>query len=167
MPWHSLNSTDPDHESSRFSRQDSTGSRRRAAPPALALAERAGTLKKLSLELGGNAPFIVFEDADLDAAVQGALASKYRNSGQTCVCANRLLVHAQVYEAFAGRLVEAVRRLRVGDGLQGPSEQGPLIDERAVAKVERHIADALAHGAPSPAGASGTPSGEGSSSRRC
>ena len=111
------------------------------------MAQSAGTLKKLSLELGGNAPFIVFEDADLDAAVQGALASKYRNSGQTCVCANRLLVHAQVYEAFAGKLVEAVGRLRVGDGLQGPSEQGPLIDERAVAKVERHIADALAHGA--------------------
>ena len=111
------------------------------------MAQSAGTLKKLSLELGGNAPFIVFEDADLDAAVQGALASKYRNSGQTCVCANRLLVHAQVYEAFAGKLVEAVGRLRVGDGLQGPSEQGPLIDERAVAKVERHIADAVAHGA--------------------
>ena len=111
------------------------------------MAQSAGTLKKLSLELGGNAPFIVFEDADLDAAVQGALASKYRNSGQTCVCANRLLVHAEVYEAFAGKLVEAVGRLRVGDGLQGPSEQGPLIDERAVAKVERHIADAVAHGA--------------------
>ena len=111
------------------------------------MAQCAGTLKKLSLELGGNAPFIVFEDADLDAAVQGALASKYRNSGQTCVCANRLLVHAEVYEAFAGKLVEAVGRLRVGDGLQGPSEQGPLIDERAVAKVERHIADAVAHGA--------------------
>ena len=111
------------------------------------MAQSAGTLKKLSLELGGNAPFIVFEDADLDAAVQGALASKYRNSGQTCVCANRLLVHAQVYEGFAGKLVEAVGRLRVGDGLQGPSDQGPLIDERAVAKVERHIADAVAHGA--------------------
>ncbi len=111
------------------------------------MAQCAGTVKKVSLELGGNAPFIVFEDADLDAAVAGAMASKYRNAGQTCVCANRLLVHSGVYEAFAGKLVEAVSKLRVGDGLAGPTEQGPLIDEKAVAKVERHIADALAQGA--------------------
>ena len=106
----------------------------------------AGTLKKLSLELGGNAPFIVFDDADLDAAVQGAIASKYRNTGQTCVCANRLLVQEGVYDAFVAKLVEAVRKLRVGDGLQGATEQGPLIDDKAVAKVEEHIADALAKG---------------------
>ena len=106
----------------------------------------AGTLKKVSLELGGNAPFIVFDDADLDAAVQGAIASKYRNTGQTCVCANRLLVQEGVYDAFVARLAEAVGKLRVGDGLKGPTEQGPLIDEKAVAKVEEHIADALAKG---------------------
>jgi succinate-semialdehyde dehydrogenase/glutarate-semialdehyde dehydrogenase len=106
----------------------------------------AGTLKKLSLELGGNAPFIVFDDADLDLAVQGAIASKYRNTGQTCVCANRLLVQEGVYDAFVAKLVEAVRKLRVGDGLQGATEQGPLIDDKAVAKVEEHITDALAKG---------------------
>jgi succinate-semialdehyde dehydrogenase/glutarate-semialdehyde dehydrogenase len=104
------------------------------------------TLKKVSLELGGNAPFIVFDDADLDAAVQGAIASKYRNTGQTCVCANRLLVQEGVYDAFVARLVDAVRKLRVGDGLKGATEQGPLIDEKAVAKVEEHVADALAKG---------------------
>jgi succinate-semialdehyde dehydrogenase/glutarate-semialdehyde dehydrogenase len=106
----------------------------------------AGTLKKLSLELGGNAPFIVFDDADLDAAVQGAIASKYRNTGQTCVCANRLLVQEGVYDAFVARLVEAVKKLRIGDGLAGVTEQGPLIDDKAVAKVEEHVADALAKG---------------------
>ena len=106
----------------------------------------AGTLKKLSLELGGNAPFIVFDDADLDAAVLGAIASKYRNTGQTCVCANRLLVQEGVYDAFVAKLVDAVRKLRVGDGLRGATEQGPLIDEKAVAKVEEHVADALAKG---------------------
>ena len=106
----------------------------------------AGTLKKVSLELGGNAPFIVFDDADLDAAVQGAIASKYRNTGQTCVCANRLLVQEGVYDAFVAKLVDAVRKLRVGDGLQGATEQGPLIDEKAVAKVEEHVADAVAKG---------------------
>ncbi|MCE3285004.1 MAG: succinic semialdehyde dehydrogenase [Steroidobacteraceae bacterium] len=110
------------------------------------MAQCAGTLKKLSLELGGNAPFIVFDDADLDLAVQGAIASKYRNTGQTCVCANRLLVQEGVYEAFVAKLVDAVRKLRVGDGLQGATEQGPLIDDKAVAKVEEHIADALAKG---------------------
>jgi succinate-semialdehyde dehydrogenase / glutarate-semialdehyde dehydrogenase len=111
------------------------------------MAQCAGTVKKLSLELGGNAPFIVFNDADLDAAVQGALASKYRNTGQTCVCANRLLVQAGVYEEFAGKLKLAVAQLRVGDGLAGPTDQGPLIDGKAVAKVEEHIHDALAKGA--------------------
>jgi succinate-semialdehyde dehydrogenase/glutarate-semialdehyde dehydrogenase len=107
----------------------------------------AGTMKKLSLELGGNAPFIVFDDADLDAAVQGAIASKYRNTGQTCVCANRLLVQDGVYDAFAAKLKEAVSRLRVGDGLASVTDQGPLIDAKAVAKVEEHIADALSKGA--------------------
>jgi len=110
------------------------------------MAQCAGTLKKVSLELGGNAPFIVFDDADLDAAVQGAIASKYRNTGQTCVCANRLLVQEGVYDAFVAKLVEAVRQLRVGDGLKGATEQGPLIDAKAVAKVEEHVADALAKG---------------------
>jgi succinate-semialdehyde dehydrogenase/glutarate-semialdehyde dehydrogenase len=107
----------------------------------------AGTVKKLSLELGGNAPFIVFEDADLDAAVQGAIASKYRNTGQTCVCANRLLVQDTVYDEFSKRLAAAVGKLRVGDGLEGVTEQGPLIDGKAVAKVEEHIADAVRKGA--------------------
>jgi succinate-semialdehyde dehydrogenase/glutarate-semialdehyde dehydrogenase len=111
------------------------------------MAQCAGTMKKVSLELGGNAPFIVFDDADLDAAVAGAIASKYRNTGQTCVCANRLLVQAGVYEAFTAKLVEAVRKLAVGDGLKGPTEQGPLIDESALAKVEEHVADAVAKGA--------------------
>jgi succinate-semialdehyde dehydrogenase/glutarate-semialdehyde dehydrogenase len=111
------------------------------------MAQCAGTLKKLSLELGGNAPFIVFDDADLDAAVQGAIASKYRNTGQTCVCANRLLVQEGVYDLFVAKLAEAVGKLRVGDGLKGPTEQGPLIDAKAVAKVEEHIADAVAKGA--------------------
>jgi succinate-semialdehyde dehydrogenase/glutarate-semialdehyde dehydrogenase len=110
------------------------------------MAQCVPTLKKVSLELGGNAPFIVFDDADLDLAVQGAIASKYRNTGQTCVCANRLLVQEGVYDAFVAKLAEAVKKLRVGDGLQGPTEQGPLIDAKAVAKVEEHIADALAKG---------------------
>ncbi len=112
----------------------------------------AGTVKKLSLELGGNAPFIVFDDADLDAAVQGAIASKYRNTGQTCVCANRLLVQEGVYDEFARKLAVAVAKLRVGDGLKGATEQGPLIDEKAIAKVEEHVADALAKGAKVAAG---------------
>ncbi|MGA2398533.1 MAG: NADP-dependent succinate-semialdehyde dehydrogenase [Steroidobacteraceae bacterium] len=111
------------------------------------MAQCAGTVKKLSLELGGNAPFMVFEDADLDAAVQGAIASKYRNTGQTCVCANRLLVQEGVYEEFARKLAEAVGKLRVGDGLKGATDQGPLIDANAVAKVEEHVADAVAKGA--------------------
>jgi succinate-semialdehyde dehydrogenase/glutarate-semialdehyde dehydrogenase len=110
------------------------------------MAQCAGTMKKVSLELGGNAPFIVFDDADLDAAVQGAIASKYRNTGQTCVCANRLLVQDGVYEAFAEKLAAAVSRLRVGDGLQGETDQGPLIDDKALAKVEEHVSDALSKG---------------------
>jgi succinate-semialdehyde dehydrogenase/glutarate-semialdehyde dehydrogenase len=111
------------------------------------MAQCAEGMKRVSLELGGNAPFIVFEDADLDAAVEGAIASKYRNTGQTCVCANRLFVQESVYDAFAEKLVAAVRALRVGDGLQGPTEQGPLIDAKALAKVEQHVADAMAKGA--------------------
>jgi succinate-semialdehyde dehydrogenase/glutarate-semialdehyde dehydrogenase len=111
------------------------------------MAQCAGTVKKITMELGGNAPFIVFEDADLDAAVVGAIASKYRNTGQTCVCANRLLVQAPVYEAFTRKLVHAVAQLRVGDGLKGPADQGPLIDAKALAKVEQHLADALTKGA--------------------
>jgi succinate-semialdehyde dehydrogenase / glutarate-semialdehyde dehydrogenase len=111
------------------------------------MAQCAGTVKKITMELGGNAPFIVFEDADLDAAVAGAMASKYRNTGQTCICANRLLVHAPVYEAFTKKLVHAVGQLRVGDGLEGPTDQGPLIDDKALAKVEQHVADAVAKGA--------------------
>ena len=111
------------------------------------MAQSAGTLKKLSMELGGNAPFIVFDDADLDAAVAGAIASKYRNTGQTCVCANRLLVQTGVYDAFSRKLVEAVSKLKVGDGLKGVTDQGPLIDSKALAKVEEHIQDALSKGA--------------------
>jgi succinate-semialdehyde dehydrogenase/glutarate-semialdehyde dehydrogenase len=110
------------------------------------LEQCAATVKKASMELGGNAPFIVFEDADLDAAVRGAVASKFRNTGQTCVCTNRFLVQDTVYDAFAERLVAAVARLQVGDGLQAGVEQGPLIDLDAVLKVEEHIADALAKG---------------------
>jgi succinate-semialdehyde dehydrogenase/glutarate-semialdehyde dehydrogenase len=113
----------------------------------LLMRQCADTVKKVSLELGGNAPFIVFDDADLDAAVAGAIASKYRNTGQTCVCANRLLVQSGVYETFVAKLVEATQKLRVGAGLEGVTEQGPLIDEKAVAKVEEHIADAVAKGA--------------------
>ena len=107
----------------------------------------AGTVKKVSLELGGNAPFIVFDDADLDAAVEGAIASKYRNTGQTCVCANRFYVQAGVYDAFAEKLSARAAALAVGDGLEGKTDQGPLINEKAVEKVQRHVADALAHGA--------------------
>ena len=110
------------------------------------MAQSAPTVKKLSLELGGNAPFIVFNDADLDAAVEGAVASKFRNAGQTCVCANRLYVQDSVYDAFADKLVQAVKKLKVGDGFAADVDLGPLIDMTAVEKVERHIADALAKG---------------------
>ena len=113
----------------------------------LLLRDAAGTVKKVSLELGGNAPFIVFDDADLDAAVSGAMASKYRNSGQTCVCANRLLVQEAVYDAFADKLAQAVEGLRVGEGTTEGVSQGPLINEEAVEKVEGHIRDALEKGA--------------------
>jgi succinate-semialdehyde dehydrogenase/glutarate-semialdehyde dehydrogenase len=106
----------------------------------------AEQIKRLSLELGGNAPFIVFDDADLDAAVDGAMVSKYRNNGQTCVCANRLYVQAGVYDAFAEKLVAATKKLRVGDGFAEGVTTGPLIDRNAVAKVERHLADATAKG---------------------
>ena len=107
----------------------------------------ADHIKKLSLELGGNAPFIVFDDADIDAAVEGAIISKYRNTGQTCVCANRLYVQDGVYDAFAEKLAAAVAKMKVGDGFEDGVVQGPLIDGAAVAKVEEHIADALSKGA--------------------
>jgi succinate-semialdehyde dehydrogenase/glutarate-semialdehyde dehydrogenase len=111
------------------------------------LAMCAPTIKKTSMELGGNAPFIVFDDADLDAAVQGAMASKYRNTGQTCVCANRILVQDGVYDAFAAKLKAAVEALKVGNGMEEGVTQGPLVNADAVAKVEEHIADALSRGA--------------------
>ena len=111
------------------------------------MAQCAEGMKRVSLELGGNAPFIVFDDADLDAAVEGAIASKFRNTGQTCVCANRLFVQDGVYEAFARKLADAVGRLRVGDGLAGATDQGPLIDGKALEKVEEHVADATSKGA--------------------
>jgi succinate-semialdehyde dehydrogenase/glutarate-semialdehyde dehydrogenase len=107
----------------------------------------ADTIKKLSLELGGNAPFIVFDDADLDAAVEGALASKYRNAGQTCVCANRLYVQDGVYDAFAAKLTEKVKGFKVGPGTEPGVVIGPLIDENGVKKVEAHVADAMGKGA--------------------
>jgi succinate-semialdehyde dehydrogenase/glutarate-semialdehyde dehydrogenase len=107
----------------------------------------AVTVKKVSMELGGNAPFIVFDDADLDAAVEGAIASKYRNTGQTCVCTNRLLVQAGVYDVFVKKLTAAVATMTVGNGLTGEFQQGPLIDMAAVEKVEEHIADAVNKGA--------------------
>ena len=113
----------------------------------LLMEQCAPTIKKLSLELGGNAPFIVFDDADLDAAVEGAIASKYRNTGQTCVCANRIYVQDGIYDAFAARLVAAVGKLKVGNGVEPGVTQGPLIEEKAVVKVEEHIADALGKGA--------------------
>jgi succinate-semialdehyde dehydrogenase / glutarate-semialdehyde dehydrogenase len=112
----------------------------------LLMKQSSSTIKKLSLELGGNAPFIVFDDADLDAAVEGAIISKYRNAGQTCVCANRLYVQAGVYDAFAEKLVAAVAKLKVGNGLEPGVQQGPLIDEAAVEKVEEHIQDAVSQG---------------------
>jgi succinate-semialdehyde dehydrogenase / glutarate-semialdehyde dehydrogenase len=111
------------------------------------LAQCAATVKKASMELGGNAPFIVFDDADLDAAVKGAIASKYRNAGQTCVCANRLLVQDGVYQAFVEKLATEVKKLRVGDGFDASTTVGPLIDEKAVAKVLEHIDDAVSKGA--------------------
>jgi succinate-semialdehyde dehydrogenase / glutarate-semialdehyde dehydrogenase len=111
------------------------------------MAQCASTVKKTSMELGGNAPFIVFDDAELDAAVEGAIASKYRNAGQTCVCANRLLVQDKVYDAFAARLAEKVKAMKVGNGMEAGVVQGPLIDAAAVTKVEEHISDAVGKGA--------------------
>ena len=111
------------------------------------MAQCAPTIKKLSLELGGNAPFIVFDDADVDAAVDGAIASKYRNTGQTCVCTNRFYVQAGVHDAFVEKLVARSRALKVGIGTDAASTQGPLIDDAALAKVEQHVADAVGHGA--------------------
>jgi len=111
------------------------------------MAQAAPTIKKLSLELGGNAPFIVFDDADLDAAADGAIAAKYRNTGQTCVCANRLFVHEKVHDAFAAKLAERVRGLKVGPGTEAGVAQGPLINAEALAKVEEHVADATSQGA--------------------
>ncbi|MER2371184.1 NAD-dependent succinate-semialdehyde dehydrogenase [Photorhabdus laumondii] len=113
----------------------------------LLMAQSADTVKKLSLELGGNAPFIVFDDANIDAAVQGALIAKFRNSGQTCVCANRILVQETIYDTFAERLAQAVNQLQVGPASDAKSQQGPLINQAAVDKVEEHISDAISHGA--------------------
>ncbi|MEJ2611909.1 MAG: NAD-dependent succinate-semialdehyde dehydrogenase, partial [Candidatus Thiodiazotropha sp.] len=113
----------------------------------LLMQQSASTLKKLSLELGGNAPFIIFDDADLDAAVEGALLSKYRNAGQTCVCTNRFLVQQGVYDVFAKRLSAAVAELKIGDGMEEGVQQGPLIDEAAVSKVEEMVKDAVSKGA--------------------
>ena len=113
----------------------------------LLMKQVAPTIKKISLELGGNAPFVVFDDADLDAAAEGAIIAKYRNAGQTCVCTNRFFVHDRVYDAFAAKLVERVQALKVGPGTEAGVTQGPLIDAAAVAKVEEHIADATAQGA--------------------
>jgi succinate-semialdehyde dehydrogenase/glutarate-semialdehyde dehydrogenase len=111
------------------------------------MAQCAPTIKKLSLELGGNAPFIVFDDADLDAAVEGAMISKFRNAGQTCVCANRLFVQDGVFDAFAAKLAAKVAALKVGDGTENGVTQGPLIDMAAIEKIESHVADAVKKGA--------------------
>jgi succinate-semialdehyde dehydrogenase/glutarate-semialdehyde dehydrogenase len=113
----------------------------------LLMQQCAGTVKKLSLELGGNAPFIVFDDADIEMAVKGAIASKYRNAGQTCVCANRILVQDGVYDAFTKRLAETAGAMKVADGFEPGAVIGPLIDLKAVEKVEAHIADVLKKGA--------------------
>jgi succinate-semialdehyde dehydrogenase/glutarate-semialdehyde dehydrogenase len=113
----------------------------------LLMAQCVGTVKKVAMELGGNAPFVVFDDADLDAAVEGAVASKYRNTGQTCVCTNRFLIQEEIYDAFAAKLAARVGKFTVGDGLKGETQQGPLIDMHAVEKVEAHIADAVGKGA--------------------
>jgi succinate-semialdehyde dehydrogenase/glutarate-semialdehyde dehydrogenase len=113
----------------------------------LLMAQCAGTVKKVSLELGGNAPFLVFDDADIDAAVAGALASKYRNSGQTCVCTNRFLIQDSIYDEFAEKLSKAVEALQVGPALTSDTQQGPLINQAALDKVQRHVDDAMAKGA--------------------
>jgi succinate-semialdehyde dehydrogenase / glutarate-semialdehyde dehydrogenase len=118
----------------------------------------APTLKKLSLELGGNAPFIVFDDADIQSAVEGAMASKYRNAGQTCVCANRLYVQAGVYDDFVAQLAVAAAKIKVGNGFEAGVNQGPLIDDAAISKVQSHVADALAKGATVVMGGNSLPS---------
>jgi succinate-semialdehyde dehydrogenase / glutarate-semialdehyde dehydrogenase len=121
-----------------------TGSTRVAK---LLMAQCAGTVKKISLELGGSAPFLIFADADIDQAVQGLIASKFRNSGQTCVCADRIFVESKIYDAFTQALVKAVKALKVGDGFESGVQQGPLINAAAVEKVERHLNDAISKGA--------------------
>ncbi len=131
-------------ENSKIRKLSFTGS---TATGKLLMKQCSSNLKKISLELGGNAPFIVFEDADIDAAVKGAMASKFRNSGQTCVCVNRLYVHDNVYDEFVDKLSKAVSALRVGNGLDDGSQIGPLINEKGVDKVKRHLADALSKGA--------------------
>jgi succinate-semialdehyde dehydrogenase/glutarate-semialdehyde dehydrogenase len=113
----------------------------------LLMSQCAGTIKKVSLELGGNAPFIVFDDAELEAAVDGAIASKYRNAGQTCVCANRIFVQSGIYDRFAARLAEKVAGMKVGSGLDQSTVIGPLIEEKAIQKVEEHVRDAVSKGA--------------------
>jgi succinate-semialdehyde dehydrogenase/glutarate-semialdehyde dehydrogenase len=112
----------------------------------LLMGQAAGTMKRISMELGGNAPFIVFDDADLDRAVAGAMLAKYRNAGQTCVCTNRFYVQAGIHDAFAEKLAAAAKALKVGNGLEAGVTFGPMIDQKAVAKVEEHIADAVARG---------------------
>ena len=109
--------------------------------------QSADTLKKMSLELGGNAPLIIFDDADMDVAIAGAMASKYRNAGQTCVCANRMFVQDGIYDEFARRLTEASAAMKVGNGLDEGVEQGPIIDDQGLAKIERHVTDAVSKGA--------------------
>ena len=133
----------------------------------LLMEQCARQVKKVSLELGGNAPFIVFDDADLDAAVAGAVTCKFRNSGQTCISANRILVHDTIYDEFAERLAVAARDLRVGPGLEDRSQIGPLIDEQGFEKAKDHVADATAGGAEVLLGGSHTRSVAHSSSRRC
>ena len=113
----------------------------------LLMGQCAGTVKKMALELGGNAPFIVFDDADLKSAVAGAMQSKYRNAGQTCVCANRIFVQDRIYDAFTNKLTRAVQALKVGNGLDEGTDIGPLISQQAIKKVEHHIRDALSKGA--------------------
>ena len=125
----------------------------------LLMRQAADTLKKVSLELGGNAPFIVFEDANIDDAVAGAMASKFRNTGQTCVCVNRFFIHENVYEAFTTQLAQAVRGLKVGDGREPGMTQGPLINQAALAKVQSHVKDALDKGAQALCGAKADPLG--------
>lgn len=113
----------------------------------LLMQKAASSVKKISLELGGNAPFIVFDDADIDQAILGAIASKFRNSGQTCICTNRFYVHEKIYESFTKKLAHAIQQLKVGNGLEDNIQIGPLINQSAIKKVEKHIADALEQGA--------------------